>query len=119
VKIVPVLKKEIELNDGKKIWVRQASGMDKLAIEKTQAQTLRTFRHFGANPSEWTDEQHAEFGDALTDAGGGIDGQIASWVPVCILDEEVDINTLTSQELRTILEFVRGDDVEGAVPLAS
>lgn len=31
---MPVLKKEIELDNGKKIWVRQASGMDKLAIEK-------------------------------------------------------------------------------------
>ena len=118
-KKVPVLKKEIELNDGTKIWVRQASGMDKLAIEKIQAQTLRTFRHFGANPGDWTDEQHAEFSDSLTTAGAGIDGQIQKWVPECVISEDVDINTLTSQELRTILEFVRGDDVEGAVPLAS
>tara|TARA_A100001201_G_scaffold2001_3_gene5038 strand:+ start:1629 stop:1988 length:360 start_codon:yes stop_codon:yes gene_type:complete len=119
VKKVPVLKKEIELNDGKKIWVRQASGMDKLAIEKTQAQILRQFRHFGANPGEWTEEQHAEFSDALTEAGAGIDGQIESWVPRCIISEDVDVHTLTSQELRTILEFVRGDDLEGAVPLDS
>lgn len=118
-KKVPVLKKEIELNDGKKIWVRQASGMDKLAIEKTQAQILRKFRHFGPNPSEWSDEQHSEFSDALTDAGAGIDGQIQTWVPACVLSDDIDVNTLTSEELRTILEFVRGDDVEGAVPLAS
>ena len=35
----------------------------------------------------------------------------------CILDKEIDIDTLTSEELRTILNFVRGDDLEGACPL--
>lgn len=116
---VPVLKKEIELNDGKKIWVRQASGMDKLAIEKIQAQTFRKFRHFGTNPAEWTPEQHEEFNDALSEAGAGIDSQIQSWVPKCVIEENFDINTLTSEEVRDILNFVRGDDLEGAVPLDS
>ena len=116
---VPVLKKEIELNDGKKIWVRQASGMDKLNIEKIQAQTFRKFRHFGANPAEWTDEQHEEFATAISEAGGGIESQIETWVPKCVLTENFDVFTLTSEEVRTILNFVRGDDLEGAVPLDS
>ena len=47
---MPVLKKEIELSDGKKIWVRQASGMEKLPIENIQAKVFRKTRHFGADP---------------------------------------------------------------------
>ena len=41
------------------------------------------------------------------------------WVPNCILEEDFDINKLTSNEMRTILGFVRGDDPEGAIPLES
>lgn len=114
---MPVLKKEIELNDGRKVWVRQASGMDKLRIENIQAKTFRKFRHFGPDPSKWTEAQHEEFADALDEAGGGITSQIEAWVPRCIIDEGFDIDSLTSEELRTILGFVRGDDPEGAVPL--
>ena len=44
---MPVLKKEIELADGTKIWVRQASGMEKLPIENKQATVFRKVRHFG------------------------------------------------------------------------
>tara|TARA_B110000858_G_scaffold198533_1_gene266393 strand:- start:17024 stop:17371 length:348 start_codon:yes stop_codon:yes gene_type:complete len=114
---MPVLKKEIELNNGTKVWVRQASGMDKLKIEKLQAVALRKCRHFGPNPSEWTDEQQEEFAVHLDEAGAGIDSQIQEWVPKCILTESVDAEMLTSEELMTLLRFVRGDDAEGAVPL--
>ena len=54
---MPVLKKEIELNDGRKVWVRQASGMDKLKIEAKQGRVMRKCRHFGSDLSKWTDEQ--------------------------------------------------------------
>lgn len=49
--------------------------------------------------------------------GAGIDSQIQSWIPKCVIDKEIDIDVLTSEELRTILNFVRGDDIEGACPL--
>ncbi len=116
---MPVLKKEIELNDGKKIWVRQASGMDKLKIEAIQAKVLRRFRHFGTNPEEWTDEQQQEFADALEEEGGGLTAQIKEWIPPCIISENVDADMLTATELRMLLGFVRGDEMEGAVPLES
>jgi len=115
---MPVLKKEIELEDGRKVWVRQASGMQKLKIENIQAKVFRQFRHFG-DPTEWTDEQNEEFVAALDEAGGGVTDQIAAWVPGCIVDEDVDVDTLTSEELRKMLMFVRGDDPEGAVPLVT
>jgi hypothetical protein len=114
---MPVLRKEIELNDGKKIWVRQASGMDKLKIEKVQAATLRKCRHFGTDPTEWTDDQQQEFATLLDESGGGLQDQIATWLPKCVLDDTVDIDLLTSDELMMLLAFVRGDDIEGAVPL--
>ena len=60
---MPVLKKEIELSDGKKIWVRQASGMQKLKIENKQARVFRSVRHFGLDPTEWTEEQQTEFAE--------------------------------------------------------
>tara|TARA_R110002167_G_scaffold56925_14_gene161356 strand:- start:1022 stop:1372 length:351 start_codon:yes stop_codon:yes gene_type:complete len=116
---MPVLKKEIELDDGTKLWVRQASGMDKLAIEKIQAACLRKFRHFGSNPSDWTDEQQEEFATSLDDNGGGVASQIEGWIPSCIITEDIDIGMLTSDELRLLLSFVRGDESEGAVPLGS
>ncbi len=115
---MPVLKKEIELNDGKKIWVRQASGMEKLPIENIQARIFRKTRHFGADPSEWTPEQNEEFADMLDEAGGGMADQIQAWIPNCVIEPaDFDINTLTSEEVRTILSFVRGDTLEGATPL--
>lgn len=114
---MPVLRKEIELNDGKKVWVRQASGMDKLKIEKVQAATLRKCRHFGTDPTEWTDEQQQEFATLLDENGGGLQDQIATWLPKCVLDDSVDVDLLTSEELMMLLAFVRGDDTEGAVPL--
>jgi len=114
---MPVLKKEIELDDGTKIWVKQASGMLKLKIETLQATAFRKFRHFGLDPTEWTDEQQEEFSSALDTAGGGMSDQISEWIPNCILDENVTADDLTSEELRRILLFVRGDDSEGSVPL--
>jgi hypothetical protein len=116
---MPVLKKEIELEDGRKIWVRQASGMQKLKIETIQAKVFRKFRHFGANPAEWTEEQNIEFSDALDEAGGGMEMQIQTWIPNCIMEEDFDIDTLTTSELIEILSFVRGDDPEGALPLVT
>jgi len=115
---MPVLKKKIELNDGRKIWVRQASGMQKLRIENIQAKVFRKFKHYG-DPTEWTDEQNEEFVTALDEAGGGVSTQMADWIPDCILDDDIDVDTLTSGELRTLLAFVRGDDPEGAVPLGN
>ena len=116
---MPVLKKQIELDDGTMIWVRQASGMDKLKIENIQARTFRKFREYGLDPTEWTEEQHAEFADALDEAGGGMENQIQQWIPNCVLEEDFNMDSLTSEELRRILLFVRGDDKEGAIPLVN
>ena len=57
---MPVATKEIELNDGSKILVKQVSGRKKLKIEAKQAKVYRNFRHFG-DPTTWTMEQHEEF----------------------------------------------------------
>ncbi len=116
---MPVMKKEIELNDGTKIWVRQASGMDKLKIETAQARVFREHRHFGLDPNEWSAKQHEEFAEAIDNAGCGIEQQMEQWIPKCIIDKDFDVDTLTSEECRDILSFVRGDDLEGAIPLAS
>jgi len=115
---MPVMKKEIELDDGKKIWVRQASGMERLRITNIQGKAFRKMRHAG-DPADWTDEQNEEFAIIVDEAGGGIESQIVDWVPPCILDEDLDPNTLTFEELNTILQFVRGDDTDGAVPFMS
>lgn len=116
---MPVLKKEIELNDGTKIWVRQASGMDKLKIETAQARVFRDFRHFGLDPSEWSPKQNEEFAQAIDEAGCGIEQQMQQWIPKCVMDKDFDVESLTSEECRDILYFIRGDDLEGAIPLAS
>ena len=112
---MPVMKKEIELDDGRKIWVRQASGMEKLKITNIQGRAFRKMRHAGT-PDKWTEEQNEEFAVMVDEMGGGIENQIETWVPACILDEDVDVNMLTFEELNTILQFVRGDDEDGAVP---
>ncbi len=113
---MPVLKKEIELNDGTRIWVKQASGMAKLKITNLQARAFRKMKHAG-DPSDWTDEQNEEFATMLDEMDAGMEGQIRAWVPDCILDEDFDLDTLTIDELNGILAFVRGDIDEGAVPL--
>jgi len=115
---MPVLKKEIELADGTKIWVRQASGMEKLPIENKQATVFRKVKHFGDDPSKWTDEQSEEFAQMLDDVGAGLADQIQAWIPNCVIEPVgFDINILTSEEIRTLLNFVRGDTLEGAIPL--
>jgi hypothetical protein len=113
---MPVMKKEIELEDGTKIWVRQASGMEKLSITNAQGKAFRKMRHAG-EPENWTDEQNEEFSNIVDELGGGITSQIETWVPACIMNEDFDVNSLTAEELMSILSFVRGDDKDGAIPL--
>jgi hypothetical protein len=114
---MPVLKKEIELDDGRKVWVRQASGLDKLKIEAKQGRAMRKCRHFGPDPSKWSDEQMEEFLELCDKEGAGFEHQVEAWLPNCLLDKDVDPETLTSEELVRILNVIRGDDNEGAVPL--
>ena len=96
---MPILKKEFEIGN-KKIWVRQASGMERLKFETVLAKTFRKFKHFGLDQSEWTDEQQEEF-----------------MIPPC-LPEGFDVNMLDKDELMLIFNFVRGlDEPEGAIPL--
>ncbi len=115
---MPVMKKEIELDDGRKIWVRQASGMERLKITNMQGRAFRKMRHAG-NPEDWTPEQEEEFATIIDEMGAGVEAQMEAWIPPCILDEDVDYNLLTFEELNTILQFVRGDDLEGSVPFQS
>ena len=110
------MKKEIKLEDGTKIWVRQASGMEKLSVTTAQGKAFRKMRHAG-EPEDWTDEHSEEFAEIVDELGGGVDTQIGVWIPPCLLDEDININMLTSEELLIILAFVRGDDKDGAVPL--
>ena len=115
---MPVLTKEFELDDGTKITVRQAGGMSKLRIENIQAKVFRDHIHFGVDPTNWTDEQQAQFAEALETEGAGMESQICEWVPMSIISpKDFDADNLTSSELRMILGFVRGDDPEGAIPL--
>ncbi len=115
---MPVMKKEIELEDGTKIWVRQASGTKKLKIQAIQSRVFRKFSHFG-DPAEWTLEQNEEFAEALDVAGAGFEAQVDTWLGDCIIDSELSIDDLTTEELMLVLNFVRGDDPDGAVPLSS
>ena len=115
---MPVLKKEFELDDGTKITCRQAGGMIKLRIENIQARVFRDHMHFGLDTTEWTAEQQKTFADALEKEGAGMEDQIKTWIPKCVIEpKEFDIDSLTSEELRMILGFVRGDDPDGAPPL--
>lgn len=117
---MPVLEKEIELEDGSKILVRQVSGLERLEIDSKQAKVFRSMRDFGANPMDWTTDQQQEFADKLDEAGCGPTAQMAAWIPNCIVSEGFDANDLTMGELQTVLRFIRGDEVEeGAVPLSS
>ena len=114
---MPVLKKQVELDNGKKVWVRQASGLDKLKIEAKQGRAMRKCRAFGPDPSKWTDEQMEEFLELCEKQGAGFEDQVTAWLPTCILDKKLDRDSLTSEELVKILNVIRGDDNEGAVPL--
>ena len=115
---MPVLKKTFTLDDGTELVVRQAGGMAKLKIENIQARVFREHLHFGLDPTAWTQDQQIEFSSALDAEGAGYQDQIHSWVPACIVEpKDFDVADLTSEELRMILGFVRGDDPDGAPPL--
>ena len=115
---MPVLKKEFELDDGTKLTVKQASGLEKMKIEAIQARVIRQCRDYGPNVEKWTEDQHMDFMFKLDDAGAGIDRQAIEWLPNCIVEpEDFDVNILTGDEVRMLLMFVRGDDPEGAIPL--
>tara|TARA_R100000995_G_C3483112_1_gene125299 strand:+ start:41 stop:397 length:357 start_codon:yes stop_codon:yes gene_type:complete len=115
---MPVATKEIELNDGSTMLVKQVSGRKKLKIEAKQARVFRQFRHFG-DPTEWTPEQHEEFADGLDAAEAGLEAQVEQWLPDCIISEGLTIDDLESDELMRVLSFCRGDTEEGAIPLES
>tara|TARA_R110000824_G_scaffold144873_3_gene313040 strand:+ start:1766 stop:2113 length:348 start_codon:yes stop_codon:yes gene_type:complete len=113
---MPILKKEFEIGN-KKIWVRQASGMERLKFETVLAKTFRKFKHFGLDQGEWTDEQQEEFMLALELNDGDVSAQITNMIPPC-LPEGFDVNMLDKDELMLIFNFVRGlDEPEGAIPL--
>ena len=112
---MPVKKKEFELDDGSKVWVRQASGIEKMKISNAQAKAFREFtgKH-GDKVEEWSDEVQVAFSDRLDELGAGMQAQIEHWLaPCCISD--FDVNLFTVEELLPILMFVRGDDEEGSV----
>ena len=70
-----VLKKQFDIGT-RKIWVRQASGMERLKFETILAKTFRKFKHFGLEQEKWTEEQQEEFMIALEDAGAGMANQL-------------------------------------------
>ena len=110
-----IMKRQFDIGS-KQVWVRQASGMERLKFETILAKTFRSFKHFGPEQSEWTDAQQQEFLDALDNAGAGMDSQIRELVPPCLIDD-IDINLIDSMTLMDIFDFVRGGDREGSVPL--
>tara|TARA_R110001592_G_scaffold45210_3_gene144635 strand:- start:9446 stop:9796 length:351 start_codon:yes stop_codon:yes gene_type:complete len=114
-----VLKKQFEIGS-KSIWVRQASGMERLKYETMLAKTFRKFRHFGADNLAWTEEQQEEFLVELESRGGAMEDQIRELVPPCLM-EDTDLNLIDRDTLMEIFDFVRGtsEEPEGAVPLDS
>ena len=114
-----VLKKQFEIGS-KSIWVRQASGMERLKYETMLAKTFRKFRHFGTDNLAWTEEQQEEFLVELESRGGAMEDQIRYLVPPCLM-EETDLNHIDRDTLMDIFDFVRGtsEEPEGAVPLDS
>ncbi len=115
---MPVKKKEFELDDGSKVWVRQASGIEKLKISNAQAKVFRKFADKG-DPTDWDEDTNVAFSEALDEEGAGLQAQIDNWLTPCVLDESFDVNLFTVEELLPILSFVRGDDEEGAVNFLS
>ena len=108
-----VLKKEFDFGT-RKIWVRQASGIEKLKISNAQAKVFRRFADKG-DPTDWDEDTNIAFSDALDEAGAGMQAQIDNWLVPCVLNEDFDVNLFTVDELLPILSFVRGDDEEGTV----
>jgi len=116
---MPVMKRDFEISETTTLTVRQASGMERLHFETLLAKAFRKFRHFGPDQSKWTEQQQEEFLAHVEEQGGGMDDQIRRMVPPCIVEPKgFDINLLDSGELMTIYNFVRGEEQEGAVPLA-
>ena len=116
------MKKEFEFGDdesGKiKVVVRQASGLDRMKWEAAQGRALRKFREYGTDVENWTEEQQNNFVEYLDEENVGVEMQITEWIPKCIVEpEDFDLGILTSNELRQLLLFVRGDTADGAVPL--
>ena len=120
---MPVKKKEFKLDDDTKLWVRQASGMEKLAISNIQARIYRKFIKDHGEIDKWSDELTQDFSDSMDEEDAGIQAQIKEWLVKCILPEEgkevFNPNYFTIEELMPILNFVRGDDDEGAVNFLS
>ena len=118
---MPVMKKLIELPEGRRLWVRQASGMEKLKIEAAAAKAFRKVRHYGNNPTEWTEEQQEHFQDLIDELGGGLEEQIRTLIPKCVLkwddNSKCDPDTLLSEEILAILPYIKGEDSEGSLPL--
>jgi len=118
---MPIRSKLFELNNGKKVWVRQASGLEKLPLETAHARALRKCRHFGMDPTEWTDDQQDTFFDMVEDYGAGLSAQIRTLVPLCVGNyedgTECDATELLSEEIVPLLAFIRGEEDDGAVPL--
>ena len=111
---MPVKKKEFELDDGTKITLKQASGMDKLKLSNAQARVFRTFNT--EDIENWDNNQQLELADALDKEGCGIEAQLTDWLPKCIIEPaDFDIDLFTLEELMPLLAFIRGDDEEGAV----
>ena len=52
---MPVKKKEFELDDGTKITLKQASGLDKLKLSNAQSRVFKSFNM--EKVEEWTPEQ--------------------------------------------------------------
>lgn len=118
---MPVMKKLIELPSERRLWVRQASGLEKLKIEAASAKAFRKVRHFGPDPTEWTEEQQEEFSDLVEELGGGLEEQIRTLIPKCVLkwddNSKCDPDTLLSEEILAILPYIKGEDSEGSLPL--
>ena len=115
---MPIKKKEFELDDGTKVWVRQASGIEKLKISNIQARVFREFQERG-DPADWDTETNIEFSDRLDEEGGGMEAQIDNWLSPCVISDDFNVNLFTVEELLPVLTFVRGDDEEGAVSFLS
>ena len=123
---MPINKKLFELENGQKVWVRQASGLEKLKVEGIHATCLRKCRAFGPDIQNWTDEQQDEYWDLVEEMGGGLTAQIEQLIPLCLMSYEdgtdVDVNNLKSEEIMPMLAFIRGDATAGegdAVPLGN
>ena len=106
---MPIKKKEFELDDGTKVWVRQASGIEKLKISNIQARVFREFQERG-DPADWDTETNIEFSDRLDEEGGGMEAQIDNWLSPCVISDDFNVNLITSaiswRILRSIVALI-------------